>query len=78
MDIYRLITALVSVIAGAVIISRLLSSEFNPIALILGVAFLAFGLYRLNMAARRYAELRLGRAQGPAEEKPEDQPGRGA
>lgn len=69
MDVYRIVAGIVSLIAGGAVISRLLTSEFNPIALMLGIAFLALGLYRLNMAARRYAEFRLGQAQAPTGER---------
>ena len=56
MDFYRLMAAAVSLVAAAVIISRLSIGEFSPIGLMMAVAFLAFALYRLNLAVRRYVQ----------------------
>jgi hypothetical protein len=44
--------------AGGIIVSRLLAGEFSPAGLVMAVVFVAFALYRLNTAARRYREYR--------------------
>ena len=58
MDIQRVVTGVVSLASGIIILVKLLSIGFNPIALITGLAFLGFGIYRLNIAVHRYQEYR--------------------
>ena len=62
MDLYRLMAAVVSLIAAGIIVSRLLAGEFSPVGLVMAVVFVAFALYRLNTAARRYWEYRRARS----------------
>lgn len=54
-DIQRMVTGVVSLPAGIVILARLPAIGLSPVAVITGLAFLAFGIYRTSVVARRYS-----------------------
>jgi len=59
-DVYRVFVGLVSLACGAIILSRTLPAGLNAVAVVTGVAFVAFGVYRLRLAGRRYLDYRRG------------------
>ncbi|MCL5264469.1 MAG: hypothetical protein M1343_04625 [Chloroflexi bacterium] len=58
-DVLRIATGAVSLVCGIVILTKLLSVGFSPAVVVAGIAFMAFGAYRLYTAAQRYQEYRL-------------------
>ena len=58
-DVLRTLTGLVSLGAGLVVLVRIVPMGVNPVALVTGLAFLGFGVYRLSVVARRYRAYRL-------------------
>jgi len=52
------LAGLVSLVAGVLILERMISVGPNPVALITALAFLGFGVYRSLVAVTRYREYR--------------------
>lgn len=69
-DVARLALGVIMIPLGAVILYRTLLITFSLQAILVGVAFIAFGLYRLALGWSRYHRLRQATGQG--------QPRRGA
>jgi len=59
MDMLRLGTAALNLVCGLVIVGKTIALALGPAALLAGLAFVGFGLYRLNLVVRRYVQYRL-------------------
>ncbi len=63
-DVARLALGAIMIPLGAVILYRTLLIAFSFQAILVGVAFIAFGLYRLALGWSRYRLLRQATGQG--------------
>lgn len=54
LDIYRMFVGVASLIFGATILYRTLSVSLAPLAIVVGLAMIAFGGYRIWLGWHRY------------------------
>jgi uncharacterized membrane protein HdeD (DUF308 family) len=57
-DYYQIVTSVFMVILGAIILFRSLSEKIAFMPLLVGVGFLALGVYRLNFVVKYFKEKR--------------------
>jgi uncharacterized membrane protein HdeD (DUF308 family) len=60
-DYYQIFTSGLMVILGAIILFRSMSYSIRIMPLLVGVGFLALGIYRLNFVVRYFKERRKWR-----------------
>jgi uncharacterized membrane protein HdeD (DUF308 family) len=60
-DYYQIFTSIFMVILGAIILFRSMSHSTRIMPLLVGVGFLALGVYRLNFVMRYFKERRKWR-----------------
>ena len=60
-DKYRLVLGVIAVVLGVVILWRTFSVSLSPPALMIGFAFIGFGVYRLWLGYTRLKQLRAKR-----------------
>lgn len=59
-DKYRFVLGFMMIVLGVVVLWRTLSIAISPPAILMGVAFIAFGVYRLWLGLTRLKQLKNG------------------
>ena len=57
-DKYKLVLGLIAIVLGVVILWRTIPVAISPPALMMGIAFIGFGVYRLWLGYTRLKQLR--------------------